>query len=49
MDLSRLLDIPADELGARLDDALQRYYVFSPVPLVVDVPEPRRPVHQGAP
>src|SRR5262245_21118070 len=37
MDLSRLLDIPADELGARLDDALKRYYVFSPVPLVVGV------------
>jgi penicillin-binding protein 2 len=37
MDLSRLLDIPADELGARLDDALKRYYAFSPVPLVVGV------------
>jgi penicillin-binding protein 2 len=37
MDLSRLLDIPADELGSRLDDALKRYYVFTPVPLVVGV------------
>ena len=40
MDLSRLLDIPADELGARLEDALKRYYVFSPIPLVVGVPKP---------
>ena len=37
MELSRLLNIPADELGARLDDALKRYYVFTPVPLVVGV------------
>lgn len=37
MELSRLVDIPADELGARLDDALKRYYVFTPVPLVVGV------------
>jgi penicillin-binding protein 2 len=37
MQLSRVLDIPADELGARLDDALKRYYVFTPVPLVVGV------------
>ena len=37
MRLSQLLDIPADELGARLDDALKRYYVFTPVPLVVGV------------
>jgi penicillin-binding protein 2 len=37
MRLSELLDIPADELGARLDDALRRYYVFTPVPLVVGV------------
>ncbi len=35
-DLSKLLDIPADELGARLDDP--RYYVFSPVPVAIDVP-----------
>jgi penicillin-binding protein 2 len=40
MDLSRLVDIPADELGARLEDALKRYYVFSPIPLVVGVPKP---------
>jgi penicillin-binding protein 2 len=39
-DLSRLVDIPADELGARLEDALKRYYVFSPIPLVVGVPKP---------
>jgi penicillin-binding protein 2 len=39
MKLSTLLDIPADELGERLDDALQRYYVFTPVPLVVGVSE----------
>lgn len=37
MKLSELLGIPADELGARLDDALKRYYVFTPVPLVVGV------------
>ena len=37
MELSRLVNIPADELGARLDDALKRYYVFTPVPLVVGV------------
>lgn len=34
-ELSRLLDIPADVLGKRLDDT--RYYVFSPVPIAVDV------------
>ena len=39
MDLSELLNIPAEELGARLDDALKRYYIFSPVPLVVGVPK----------
>ena len=36
-DLSELLDIPADELGARLDDP--RYYVFSPIPVATDVPK----------
>jgi penicillin-binding protein 2 len=36
-DLSQLLDVPADELGARLDDP--RYYVFSPVPVAIDVPK----------
>jgi penicillin-binding protein 2 len=40
MDLSQLVNIPADELGARLEDALKRYYVFSPIPLVVGVPKP---------
>ncbi|HKX34335.1 MAG TPA: penicillin-binding protein 2 [Actinomycetota bacterium] len=37
LDLSELLDIPADELGARLDDP--RYYVFSPIPVASDVPK----------
>ena len=37
LDLSELLDIPADELGARLDDP--RYYVFSPIPVATDVPK----------
>jgi len=37
LDLSQLLDIPADELGARLDDP--RYYVFSPIPVATDVPK----------
>jgi len=40
MRLSELLDIPAEELGARLDDALKRYYIFTPVPLVVGVAKP---------
>lgn len=35
-DLSRLLDIPADVLGERLDDT--RYYIFSPIPIAIDVP-----------
>jgi len=35
-DLSQLLDVPADELGSRLDDP--RYYVFSPIPVAIDVP-----------
>jgi penicillin-binding protein 2 len=35
-DLSTLLGVPADELGSRLDDP--RYYVFSPVPVAIDVP-----------
>jgi len=35
--LSQLLDVPASELGARLDDP--RYYVFTPVPVAIDVPE----------
>jgi penicillin-binding protein 2 len=34
--LSRILDVPADELGRRLDDP--RYYVFSPVPIATDIP-----------
>lgn len=34
--LSRLLDVPADVLGTRLDDP--RYYVFSPIPIASDVP-----------
>jgi penicillin-binding protein 2 len=36
--LSRLLDVPAAELGARLDDT--RYYVFSSIPIAIDVPKP---------
>ena len=36
-DLSQLLDVPADELGSRLDDP--RYYVFSPIPVAIDVPK----------
>jgi penicillin-binding protein 2 len=35
--LSQLLDIPASELGARLDS--DRYYSFSPIPVAIDVPE----------
>jgi penicillin-binding protein 2 len=35
-DLSRLLDVPASELGERMDDP--NFYVFSPVPVAVDVP-----------
>jgi penicillin-binding protein 2 len=35
--LSQLLDVPAAELGARLDDP--NYYVYSPVPVAIDVPE----------
>jgi penicillin-binding protein 2 len=35
--LSQLLDIPAAELGERLDSNL--YYPFSPVPVAIDVPE----------
>jgi penicillin-binding protein 2 len=34
-ELSRLLDIPADELGRRLDDPT--YYVFNPIPIATDV------------
>jgi penicillin-binding protein 2 len=34
--LSELLDVPADVLGERLDDP--SYYVFSPIPLAIDVP-----------
>ena len=37
LQLSELLDIPADELGARLDDP--NYYVFSPIPVAIDVPQ----------
>jgi penicillin-binding protein 2 len=35
--LSLLLDVPAAELGSRLDS--DRYYSFTPVPVAVDVPE----------
>jgi penicillin-binding protein 2 len=35
--LSQLLEVPAAELGDRMDDP--RYFVFSPVPVAVDVPE----------
>lgn len=34
-ELSRLLDIPADVLGHRLDDPT--YYVFNPIPIATDV------------
>ena len=37
LELSELLGIPADELGARLDDP--NYYVFSPIPVAIDVPQ----------
>ena len=37
LELSELLDIPADELGARLDDP--NYYAFSPIPVAIDVPK----------
>ncbi|HEX5950969.1 MAG TPA: penicillin-binding transpeptidase domain-containing protein, partial [Actinomycetota bacterium] len=36
--LSQLLEVPAAELGARLDDT--RYYAFSPIPIAIDVPKP---------
>jgi penicillin-binding protein 2 len=36
LDLSQLLQVPADELGSRLDDP--RYYVFSPIPVAINVP-----------
>ncbi len=35
--LSKLLDVKPEELGARIEDP--RYYVFSPVPVAVDVPK----------
>ncbi|HZD17730.1 MAG TPA: penicillin-binding protein 2 [Actinomycetota bacterium] len=35
--LSQLLDVPATELGARLED--DRYYVFTPVPVAIDIPK----------
>ncbi|HSJ51488.1 MAG TPA: hypothetical protein VLA90_09410, partial [Actinomycetota bacterium] len=35
--LSQILEIPAAELGARLDDP--RYYQFTPIPVAIDVPE----------
>ncbi len=35
-ELSELLDVPASVLGERLDDT--RYYVFSPIPIAIDVP-----------
>lgn len=37
LELSRLLNVPADELGSRLDDP--RYYTFTPVPVAVGVPK----------
>ena len=37
LELSQLLDIPADELGERLDN--ENYYAFSPVPVAIDVPK----------
>ena len=37
LDLSKLLGVPAAELGARLDD--DRYYPFSPIPVAIDVPK----------
>jgi penicillin-binding protein 2 len=36
LELSELLDVPADELGERLDDPA--YYAFSPIPVAIDVP-----------
>lgn len=36
-EIARLLDVRAEELRARLDDP--RYYVFSPIPVAVDVPK----------
>lgn len=35
--LSQILEIPAAELGARLDDP--RYYPYTPIPVAIDVPE----------
>lgn len=35
--LSQVLEVPAAELGARLDDP--RYYQFTPIPVAIDVPE----------
>jgi penicillin-binding protein 2 len=37
LELSELLGVPADELGARLDDP--NYYLFSPIPVAIDVPQ----------
>lgn len=37
--LSQLLDVPAAELGAILDDPDSIYYSYSPIPLAIDVPE----------
>jgi len=37
--LSQLLDVPAADLGAILDDPDSIYYPFSPIPVAVDVPE----------
>jgi len=36
LELSQLVNVPAAELGARLDD--DRYYIFSPIPVALDVP-----------
>ncbi len=35
--LSQILDVPAAELGARLDDP--NFYPYSPIPIATDVPE----------
>ncbi len=37
--LSQLLDVPAADLGAILDDPDSIYYPYSPIPVAVDVPE----------
>lgn len=37
--LSQLLDVPAADLGAILEDPDSIYYPYSPIPVAVDVPE----------